>query len=1030
MMRMGWGCLSVLLAMAAFVQAAEPTAAPSLERQVMPLLKARCVKCHGPGKREAEMNLATAKGLARGGKEGPVVVPGKLDESSLWTRVDDNEMPPKEPLEQTEKDLLRRWIVQGAPGLPKVAKGEPAGADHWAFAPAVRPQLPALKDESRVRNAVDRFVLSKLEAHRLSLAPEADRATLIRRVAFDLTGLPPTPDEIERFLADRAPDAYERMVERYLGSPHYGERWGKYWLDAAGYADSNGYFNADSDRPLAYRYRDYVIRSWNDDKPLDRFVQEQIAGDELAGFRKGAKVTPEVIDQLVATHYLRNAPDGTGESDGNADELRADRYAVLEGTTQVLGSSLLGMTFQCARCHDHKFEPITQKDYYSLYAILWPAYDLGRWVKPQERIVEAALPGELAAWEARSRKIDAEIDALKGEFTAWARQHRLKGTTVFQDSFDSSEPLAARWSATAPGDDAPAAAAAVKLDSADAPGAVVRDGTLRIVESGAAGNRWLSTRQSIDWTPNEKGAWVQVTFDLVDTKLAPGGTTAERVGYYVALHDYNDNSHKPGGNILIDGNPAGGAEVHVDYPGTDSKAHGAIGTSGYRAGHNFGVRITNQGKDRFLVEQLVDWAPESKTVQLSAADLPDGGFGFEYCCNRSFIVDNVLIESGGPDRGKEKGLAEELKSRQKQLDDQIRARNAQRGERPGRIAWLGDLTDSPTDTHLLRRGLYHDNGAKVAPAPPAVLCDPDNPFDAHRPAEGMSSTGRRLAFARWLTRPGSRPAALLARVLANRIWQNHFGTGLVITTENLGYSGSPPTNPELLEFLAAELARQGWRPKALHRLILMSSVYRQSSAASKDSLEADHDNLLLSRFPVVRLDAEAARDGMLAASGELDARLGGPYVPTTRAANGEGIVEQSGPGARRRSVYLQQRRTQVMSLLDIFDAPSIVTTCTRRIPTATPLQSLSLLNSDFILARANALAQRLGREAGADSAARIERAFILTTGRPPNAAEQSAAQRFLETQPAQYAGQKDAAERSLADFCQMLLASNAFLYVE
>ena len=588
-----------------------------------------------------------------------------------------------------------------------------------------------------------------------------------------------------------------------------------------------------------------------------------------------------------------------------------------------------------------------------------------------------------------------------------------------------------------PGDDSAGGLFAVKVDSPTAPGAIARDGTLRIIESGGLGNRWLSTRQSIDWTPNQKGGWIQVhAFDLVDTEAhARQGTSAERVGYYLALFDYNDNNPKAGGNILIDGNPGGGAEVHVDYPGADSKARGAIGTSGYRAGHNFGVRITNLGKDKFLLEQLVDWAPESKTIELSSSDLPDGGFGFEYCCNRSFIVDNVLIEAGAADSGKDKkpgssAAKETLKTRQKHLDDQIRARNAQRGERPGRIAWLGDLTDAPTDTHLLRRGVYHDAGPKVDPAPPSILSDPENPFEVRRPAEGMPSTGRRLALARWLTRPGSRPAALLARVLANRIWQNHFGTGLVATTENFGYSGSPPSHPELLEFLAAELAQQGWRPKAIHRLILSSSVYRQSSLVSKDALRVDHDNLWLSRFPILRLDAEAARDAMLAVSGELDARIGGPYVPTTRTANGEGVVENSGSGAHRRSVYLQQRRTQVVSLLDVFDAPSIVTSCTRRIPTATPLQSLSMLNSDFVISRANALSHRLNRDASSNLEDRITRAFVLATARVPAPAERSAARRFLETQPLHYSGRSDAAERSLADFCQMLMASNSFLYIE
>lgn len=1016
----GLGVVLVMLGLAS-ARGAEPSAAPSLEREVLPLLKARCVKCHGPAKREGKLSLATPRAIARGGKGGAVVVAGEVEESPLWEKVDADEMPPKEPLAAEEKALIRRWVEQGAPGLPHVAAGESEGADHWAFARPSRPQPPVVNDITLSRSPVDWFVQAKLEAKGLGLAPEADRVSLVRRVSFDLTGLPPSPDEIQRFVSDARPDAYEQMVEHYLASPRYGERWGKYWLDDAGYTDSNGYFNADTDRPLAYRYRDYVIRSWNADKPLDRFIQEQLAGDELAGFKAGNEVTPGVIESLEATHYLRNAPDGTGESDGNPDEVRADRYAVLEGAAQVMGSSLLGLTLQCARCHDHKFEPITQKDYYQLYAILWPAFDLERWVKPQGRAVEAPLAGELAAWEGRARRLDGEIAALKSEFTDWARRNREKGVVRFHDEFDTSAPLAPRWSATAPGDNAAAGAPAVNIDSANAPGAVVEDGTLRIVESGGAGNRWLATRQAFDWTPDEKGSWVQVTFDLVDTKIGSRGKPAERIGYYIALHDYDDGGTVAGGNILFDGNPAGGAAVHVDYPGADAQLRGETGGTGYAAGHNYGVRVTNLGGDRFLLEHLVDGAPEEKTVTLSVRDLPDGGFGFEYCCGRSFVVDNVLIESGvaAPNPWRE-----QVKTRRKALDEAVRAKTAARGERPGRIAWVADLSATPSETHLLKRGLYGDPGPKVEPSPPSVLLDPDNPFDV-KPPDGTPSTGRRLALARWLTRPGSRASALLARVLVNRMWQHHFGTGLVTTPDNLGYSGVPPSHPELLEFLAAELAERGWRAKEIHRLILNSAVYRQSSRPRADVARVDPDNVLLGRFPVLRLDAEALRDALLAASGELDPRLGGPYVPTRRTEAGEVIAENSS----RRSVYLQQRRTQVVSLLDVFDAPSLVTNCTRRNTSAIPLQSLSLLNSDFALGRARALARRIKEEAKtADE--RVARVFLVALGRVPADDERAAAVRFLATQPRQYEGQAGADDRVWDDLCQMIMASNAFLYID
>jgi hypothetical protein len=797
-MRSGWACLTLGLFLGNVAPAAaDDPAGPTPERSVLPLLKARCAKCHGPARREGKLNLATPRGLARGGETGAAVVPGQPDESLLWERIEADEMPPKEPLVAEEKALIRRWIEQGTPGLPEMEPAGPEEADHWAFAPARRPAPPAVRDERRVRNPIDRFIQAALEARGLSIGPEADRPTLLRRVHYDLTGLPPDPQEISRFLGDTAPDAYERMVERALASPHYGERWGKFWLDAAGYADSNGYFSADTDRPLAYRYRDYVIRAWNEDMPFDRFIVEQLAGDELSGYQPGGTVTREVIDRLVATHFLRNAPDGTGESDGNPDEVRADRYAVLEGAAQIVGSALLGLTVQCARCHDHKFEPFTQKDYYQFYAILWPTFDVENWIKPQERLVEAPLPEELAAWEARSRQIDDERSA-----------------------------------------------------------AVIR-------------------------------------------------------------HVFGDPFADPSGK------------------------------------------------------------------------------------------------------------------RSKALAEAIRAVEARRGERPGRIAWVADRTASPHDTHLLERGLYGAPGPKVEPGPPSALCDPANPYDPRPPVGGAPSTGRRLSFARWLTRPGSRPAALLARVTANRLWQHHYGAGLVTTPENLGYSGAPSSHPELLEWLAADLADGGWRVKRWQRQILRSAAYRQGSTPNAEALRVDPEGRLLWRFPLRRLDAEAIRDGMLAASGELDRRMGGAYVPVKAASDGEIVVDEATPGARRRSVYLQQRRTQVPSMLEVFDAPSIVTNCTRRPSSTMPLQSLSLLNSRFAAERARGLARRAGEDAGTDDPdARIAAAFLRAVGREPDEAERAAARRFLESQPSRYPGRADAAELAWIDLCQMILASNAALTVE
>ena len=346
---------------------------------------------------------------------GPWHRPGKLDDSLLWERIDTDQMPPEAPLAPEERALVQRWIEAGAAGLPSAEDAAQPGPDHWAFVPPTRPEPPSVLHTDQVRTDIDRFILAELERRDLELAPPAEPTTLLRRVSIDLTGMAPSPDEIATFLADTAPDAYERMVDRYLASPRYGERWGQHWLDAAGYADSNGYFNADTDRPLAYRYRDYVIAAFNADKPFDTFLQEQIAGDELAGFTPDGDVTPEMVERLVATHFLRNAPDGTGESDGNPDEQRVDRFTVIEGTVQVLASSLLGMTVQCARCHDHKFEPVTQREYYELQAILWPAYNPDQWRKPKDRTVTVAHREVRDQHAERNKALTKQIKGLQAE---------------------------------------------------------------------------------------------------------------------------------------------------------------------------------------------------------------------------------------------------------------------------------------------------------------------------------------------------------------------------------------------------------------------------------------------------------------------------------------------------------------------------------------------------------------------------------------------------------------------------------------
>ncbi len=1020
----------------------------SFQSHVLPILKRNCLKCHGVSRKEGKLQLHSAVRVWKGGESGPIVVASDPDHSLLWNRVSNNEMPPENPLTDQEKQILHDWIAQGAPGLPiSDADAESMSQDeHWAFTRLQAPIPPNVLQPESCITPVDQFLQAERDRVGLQSRPETDRRTLIRRVSFTLTGLPPMPADIDRFQSDGGDDAVESMIDRYLASEQYGVRWGRHWLDAAGYADSNGYFNADSDRPLAYHYRDYVVRSINADKPFDQFVREQIAGDELSGFEADQhrrSATPEMIDRLIATHYLRNGQDGSGESDGNPDEVRIDRYTALESAQQIVASSLLGLTFQCAKCHDHKFEPLTQADFYRFQSVFFPAYNPANWIKPNERFTHASLPGVYEKWETQIRDSRTRLTTLQCEFREWAKLNRPAETVRFADDFTSPELLSDQWTSTIPGDDSPAGVSKVTLltsedvQSGELPAALAAEGRLKIIEGGIAGDKWLSTRQSFDWTPDSEGHWIQVSFALVDTKVRADERPAARIAYGIALHDFNNNSEIAGGNILIDGNPDGGAAIHLDYPGPSSTSAGKIGSEAYVSGRTFGVRITHLPESRFRLQHLVDGLPEGIHIELNESDLPDGCFGFEFCCGRSFQVDDVVVEASTfPSSETQNDSAiqayqAELLRRQSEIKAVSTVLSGLQAEEPGRISWITDATAAAPDVYLLDRGEYSLPKHTVEPAPIAVLNDPQNPMEVTAPVGGFASTGRRLAWANWVTRTDSRASSLMARVQVNRVWQHHFGTGIVSTSENLGMSGSEPSNPALLDWLASEFIRSGWSLKSLHRVILRSVVFRQSSLASETGLRIDPYNRLWWRYPIRRLDAEAIRDTQLAVSGELDLTLNGPYVPTTRNGAAEVIVPEDRPGAFRRSIYLQQRRSQGLSMLSVFDAPTMVINCSRRSVTTMPLQSLSLLNSDFAVKRAQSFAQRIQREASDSAEARIRLAFVLATGHQCSVEELTETLQFMQEQQQNYVDDPvNAEQRASSDFCQLLLASNACLYVE
>ncbi|HND55648.1 MAG TPA: DUF1553 domain-containing protein, partial [Pirellulaceae bacterium] len=449
-------------------------------------------------------------------------------------------------------------------------------------------------------------------------------------------------------------------------------------------------------------------------------------------------------------------------------------------------------------------------------------------VKPKERVVYAYLPGEKEAWEAEQRRLTDELAALRRGFSQWLSEHREPGEVLFRDNFDASDKLATLWSATAPRDNRPGGK--ITVDATGPDSARIVDGKLQIVAS--PGEGWLSTKTEFDWSPDIVGDWIQVTFDLVDNKV--GGGAAERIGYTLAAHDYDDDgpaegSAVAGGNLLVDGNPSTATSLYLDYPGGDQKIIGAIGQQGYVPGRNYGVRVTRLDGGKLRLEHLVDFLPDGKSLDVNDVDLPPGGFAFFFCCNRSYIVDNVLVERSlvaGKDAGTGAGagrpdiakLREEVKQKRDEFERELKRLEGQRRPNPGRpIAWVTDRSTKPPAVPFLRRGLYHLKEHSVEPDGLAALTDAGREFTLPASSTGVepTTTGRRLAFAEWLTRDDGRPAALMARVQANRIWRQYFGRGIVATTDNLGQSGSPPTHPELLDHLAASWIRHGWSGKRL-----------------------------------------------------------------------------------------------------------------------------------------------------------------------------------------------------------------------
>ncbi len=809
-----WSFIVGCVLASAVAVAAPPAERPiSYARDIQPIFAKHCYACHGPQAAEGGLRLHMATyALAATDAGDAALVPKDADASRLVARISasavDERMPPEgDPLSDRQIDLIRRWIERGAEFQA-----------HWAFEPITQPVIPSVDQPRWSRNPIDRFVLGQLESHGLQPSPPADPAVLIRRATFDLTGLPPTPAQVEQFVADASPAAYGRLVERLLASPRYGEKWGRHWLDLVRFAETNS-FERDNPKPFAWRYRDYVIRSLNADKPFDQFLREQLAGDEMYPAGTAGQAAS---DALIATGYLR-----LGLWDDEPSDRLQHRYDCLDDIVKTTAQVMLGLTLDCARCHDHKIDPLPQTDYYRMVAF-------------------------------------------------------------FENITD------------------------------------------------------MQTR----------GANIERPFFLVEE---------DRAEYEQAMAE----------------------------------------------------------RQREIAERRAQVATLEAALRACVAGGPARASGDA----RARI--EALLREYGPDAF-DPDLLESFRGAEQEYQD---CKNAWFEWRDTALC-VTEYDHEPAESYVRLRGNPHLRGPDVVPGFPDILGGGD--ADLAKAPQREGSRGRRSLLANWMVQPDNR---LTARVIANRVWQYHFGRGIVRTPNNFGLGGDPPTHPQLLDWLARQLMRDGWRLKSLHRSIMLSQTYQMSSAATADGLAIDPSNDWFWRFDMRRLTAEEMRDAMLAVSGQLNLKMGGPgfyekipqVVLNGQSRPGDGWGESSDVERARRSIYIHVKRSLLTPLLVSFDLAEPDASCPVRFATTQPTQALGSLNSDAFQELAAAFAARLRRECPDDVRAQVARALRLAVLRWPTSAEIERGVQLIEELQSKQGVDSD---QALQLYCLVVLNLNEFIYLD
>ena len=944
------------------------TIQPKLDfaRDIQPIFEAKCIRCHGHDLQEGDYRLdlkADALGMASTG-ERPIK-PGKADESYLVELIsgDEPEMPAEgDRLTSNEVAAIRQWVDEGAVWPDEHAGNSNNSKSLWSIQPLYAVPTPVVNGDTGSSNPIDAFVHQKLVENGLSMSKPADKRMLIRRLFLDVGGLPPTPEMVSEFERDAAPDAYEKLVDRVLTSPHYGERWARHWLDVVRFAESNG-FETNVERPAAFHYRDWVIEALNCDMPFNQFAAAQIAGDQLG--------------HDAATGFLvAGAWDEVKSPDVNLTLMqREDELADMVGTTST---AFLGLTLACARCHQHKFDPLEQADYFAMKAILAGVQHGVRSIKTEG-----------------TEELTAELDATSAK-RVLLRGQTLKFEPLAQIDLPPAEPQQEFTSLTL-GATSPArpqwARIETDVEEFPQPRAAVnaRENVDRFVAQKAKFVRFIvkETNQSepcldeleIWGSTKEEEPWKLVGSASDGATVTSSGDYPDRSKH--RLEQINDGRYGNDFSWISNEIGSGWVQIELSQPTR--------------------IECVVWGRDR--LGAFADRLPTSYEIQVAAKP----GQWVTVATGADRLKPGETINESPDTR-----LAEAELAQRTTLFAAISAIDATLTNLQLRLsllqtAYAGNFT-SPPEIHRLYRGEPQSPREVVKPDIPKILGTlelPDSP----------SESERRLAYAKWLASDSN---TLAARVIVNRVWQHHFGRGIVRTPSDFGAKGAPPTHPELLDWLAQELIANSWSLKHMHRLILTSDAYCQSDLPNDAAAQIDSDCHLIWRFPPRRMEAEAIRDSILAVSGRLDLKMGGPgfsvFEPNSNYVRVYNPKQSFGPAEFRRMIYMTRIRMEQDATFGAFDGPDGGLTCPVRSRSTTPLQALHLLNSPFVLQQADLFAARLQREAGDDRRSQIERAFVLALGRPPLGSELGDSLSLVE-------------QFGLAALCRALFNANEFLII-